>query len=112
MAEPGNVVRGPWRNSSADPALQRATIQEGDKPVRVLLGYLTRECADTLGRQPTARELADWANHQRDERGEFCLFGRAISPEEARVILAHPSREVTVRRARFRQRHPGILGSV
>ena len=37
---------------------------------RVLLGYLTRECADALGHEPAPQELADWANHQRDDRGE------------------------------------------
>ena len=112
MADTGNVIRGPWRKSSVDPARQRPSFQEGEAPVRVLLGYLTRECADALGHEPAPQELADWANHQRDDRGEFCLFGRKISADEARVILAHPKREVTVRRARFRERHPGILGSV
>ena len=45
-------------------------------------------------RRPT--ELAEWANDQRDERGHYCIFGRAITPTEARVILRHPSRLVTV----------------
>ena len=112
MAETGTVIRGPWRKSSIDPARKRPELAEGDAPVRVLLGFLTRECAIALGHQPTARELADWANHQRDERGVYCLFGRKISPDDATVILKHPKREVTVRRARFRGRHPGILGSV
>ena len=107
MAETGNVIRGPWRKSTADPARLRPALHEGDAPVRVLLGYLTRECVDALGHEPTPRELADWANHQRDERGEFCLFGRKINPDEARVILAHPGREVTVRRARFSPASPG-----
>jgi hypothetical protein len=112
MAEIGTVLRGPWRKSSVDPALQRPTLTEGDAPVRLLLGFLTRECARVLGHDPDARELADWANHQSDDRGVYCLFGREISPADAAVILKHPKREVTVRRARFRQRHPGILGSV
>lgn len=112
MAENGTVLRGPWRKSSVDPALQRPTLAEGDAPVRVLLGFLTKECALALGHSPDAGELADWANHQRDQRGLYCLFGRKISRADATVILKHPKREVTVRRARFRQRHPGILGSV
>ena len=47
------------------------------------------------GRQP--EELADWANNQRDERGHYHIFGRPISSEEARIILRHPERLVTVR---------------
>ena len=112
MAERETVVRGPWRKSSVDPALRRPTLQEGDAPVRVLLGFLTRECALSLGHPPSAEELVEWANHQSDTRGEFCLFGRKISQQDAQVILQHPKREVTVRRARFRGHHPGILGSV
>ena len=112
MSETGTVVRGPWRKSSVDPERQRPTLAEGEGSVRVLLGFLTRECAAALGHQPTASELADWANHQSDDRGVYCLFGRKITAADARVILKHPAREVTVRRARFRGRHPGILGSV
>jgi hypothetical protein len=41
--------------------------------------------------------LASWANEQRDERGRYCIFGRAITAADARVILRHPSRLVTVR---------------
>lgn len=80
--------------------------------MRLLLGFLTRECARAIGHEPSPAELADWANHQSDERGRFCLFGKEISRADAAVILAHPTREVTVRRVRFRGRHPGILGSV
>lgn len=64
------------------------------------LGFLVRECAVRLGRFPSPRELAEWANHQVDDRGEYRLFGREITPAEAEVILRHPGREVTVRRPR------------
>ena len=74
---------------------------------RVVLGLVVRECAVTLGRDPSPREFADWANHQRDGRGDFCLFGRAISEGEAKVILKHPAREVRVRPARAVPR-PGL----
>jgi len=67
------------------------------EPLRIMLGFVVRQCAVALGHTPTADELAEWANDQRDERGCYCIFGRAISSEEARVILKHPSRLVTVR---------------
>jgi len=67
------------------------------EPLRIMLGFVVRQCAVALGHSPSADELAQWANDQRDERGCYCIFGRAISTEEARVILKHPSRLVTVR---------------
>ena len=69
------------------------------------LGFVVRECAVSLGHDPTPGELAAWANHQwDDERGEFCLFGRAITLSEAALILAHPGRAVSVRPERARPR--------
>jgi hypothetical protein len=67
------------------------------EPLRIMLGFVVRQCAVALGHAPSADELAAWANDQRDERGRYCIFGRAISPDEAGVILRHPSRLVTVR---------------
>ena len=52
------------------------------------------------GIAPTADELAEWANKQRDARGRYRIFGRAIDADEARVILRHPGRLVTVRPSR------------
>jgi len=66
-------------------------------PLRIMLGFVVRRCAVALGHPPTPQELADWANNQRDTRGGYRIFGRAISTEEARVILRHPGRLVTVR---------------
>jgi hypothetical protein len=70
---------------------------ETSEPLRIMLGFVVRQCARALGRAPAPEELADWANHQRDERGDYRIFGRPISPEEARIILRHPERMVTVR---------------
>ena len=66
-------------------------------PLRIMLGFIVRRCAVALGHPPTPQELAEWANNQREGRRRYCLFGRAISVEEARVILRHPGRPVTVR---------------
>ncbi|MBY0276636.1 hypothetical protein K2Z84_14950 [Candidatus Binatia bacterium] len=70
---------------------------------KMMLGFVVRECTVALGHAPSPAELADWANHQQDDRGEFCLFGRAITAAEARVILAHPGRPVSVRPERMRR---------
>ena len=57
------------------------------------LGFVVRQCAVELGRMPTAAELAEWANHRVDERGEYRLFGRKISAAEAEIIR-HYSRNL------------------
>lgn len=67
------------------------------EPLRIMLGFVVRQCAVALGRTPTPTELAEWANNQRDARGRYRIFGRAITTEEARVMLRHPGRLVTVR---------------
>jgi hypothetical protein len=64
---------------------------------QMMLGFVVRQCAVALGHAPTAAELADWANNQPGARGRYHIFGRAISIDEARVILRHPGRLVTVR---------------
>jgi hypothetical protein len=69
------------------------------EPLRIMLGFVVRQCAVALGHAPGPVELAEWANGQRDERGRYRIFGRAITADEARVILRHPGRLVTV--------HPG-----
>ena len=103
VLERGQVVRGPWPGSGANEEssdVEPVSGRPGETPRRMVLGFVVRECAVALGHQPSPRELAEWANHQYDERGEFCLFGRAVSEAEAAVILAHPGREVTVRTSR------------
>jgi hypothetical protein len=67
------------------------------EPPRIMLGFVVRQCARRLGHAPEPEELAEWANNQRDERGVYRIFGRPISIEEARVILRHPERMVTIR---------------
>jgi hypothetical protein len=81
---------GPWEKFLAMNAVR-------DEPLRVMLGFVVRQCAVALGRKPTPVELSEWANNQRDEHGRYRVFGRAITPEEATVILRHPGRLVTVR---------------
>ena len=72
-------------------------MAETCEPLRIMLGFVVRQCARRLGHPPQPEELAEWANNQRDERGCYRIFGRPISPEEARIILRHPERLVTVR---------------
>ena len=72
-------------------------VIEMSAPLRIMLGFVVRRCAVALGHPPTPEELAEWANNQRDARGRYRIFGRAISTAEARVILRHPGRLVTVR---------------
>lgn len=110
MAERAEIVQGPWGHAGK-------TAEQTEKPSRpaprpgapekIVLGMVVRECAVELGHDPSPRELADWANHQRDSRGEYCLFGREVTPAEAAVILKHPDREVTVRPARAAPK-PGL----
>lgn len=57
-----------------------------------MLGFVVRRCAAALGHPPDAEELADWANNHGCR-----IFGRPITADEARVILRHPGRLVTVR---------------
>lgn len=69
---------------------------QADTP-KIMLGFVVRQCTVALGHAPSASELAQWANTQCDERGDYCIFGRAITDAEAAVILRHPGRPVTVR---------------
>ena len=64
---------------------------------RIMLGFVVRRCAVALGHTPAPAELVEWANNQRDARGRYRIFGRAITVEDAKVILRHPGRLVTVR---------------
>ena len=102
MAERAQVLQGPWKTP---PPSGDAAARESDR--KVVLGLVVRECAVELGHDPSPYELADWANHQSDGRGDYCLFGRQISDGEAAVILKHPAREVTVRPDRAAPR-PGL----
>lgn len=112
MSDKAEVIRGPWPalRADGDPRVPNAAVEDGAKdapdPIaagKMMLGFVVRECTVALGHPPSPAELAEWANHQQDDRGEFCLFGRAITPAEARVILAHPGRPVSVRPERMRR---------
>lgn len=72
-------------------------MADSAEPLRIMLGFVVRQCARRLGHPPRPEELAEWANNQHDERGLYRIFGRPISTEEARLILRHPERLVTVR---------------
>jgi hypothetical protein len=77
--------------------VQPSSMGQAVEPLRMMLGFVVRQCAKSLGHIPTPEELAEWANNQRDAKGRYHIFGRAISIDEARLILRHPSRMVTVR---------------
>jgi len=72
-------------------------MAERAEPLKMMLGFVVRQCAVALGHAPTPLELVEWANNQRDARGRYRIFGRAITTDDARVILKHPGRVVTVR---------------
>lgn len=110
MSEGAQIIRGPWcavppgagaLPGAAEPSPERGRDDRAGEPGpgQMHLGFVVRACAVELGREPSPEDLARWANHRHDARGEFCLFGRAISVAEARVILAHPGRAVTARAA-------------
>jgi hypothetical protein len=115
VSEKAEVIRGPWPalRPGGDPRVPNAPVdaaevsaREAADPIaagKMMLGFVVRECTVALGHAPSPAELAEWANHQEDDRGEFCLFGRAITVAEARVILAHPGRPVSVRPEHMRR---------
>jgi hypothetical protein len=61
----------------------------------MMLGFVVRRCTVAIGHAPSPEEFAGWANNYRDGDRTVCLFGRAISVDEARLILRHPGRAVT-----------------
>jgi len=65
----------------------------------MMLGFVVRRCAVAVGHEPSPEEFATWANMQQEGDRTFCLFGRAISVAEARLILRHRGRPVTARNA-------------
>lgn len=66
---------------------------------KMMLGFVVRRCAVAVGHEPSPEEFAAWANNYPEGDRLVCLFGRAISITEARVILRHPGRPVTARGA-------------
>ena len=91
------ATRVPTLTTAREAWDKTAPMAESCVPLRIMLGFVVRQCARRLGHAPRPEELADWANNQHDERGRYRIFGRAISAEEAGIILRHPERLVTVR---------------
>jgi hypothetical protein len=61
---------------------------------KMMLGFVVRRCIVELGHAPSAAEFAAWAND-----GSTRLFGRAISVDEAALILRHQGRLVSAKSA-------------
>jgi 3-isopropylmalate/(R)-2-methylmalate dehydratase small subunit len=76
----------------------------------MMLGFVVRRCAVILGHPPSAAEFAAWANDQRDALGRYRIFGREISIVDARVIIRHPGRLVTVHGACSGRSEPPLPG--
>src|SRR5262249_52335307 len=90
VSETGKILRGPWRAvampvSPDEASAAAAPSDPGSGEVsgagrpnltgnKIMLGFIVRDCAVALGHNPSPEELAGWANHQSDERGQFCLF--------------------------------------
>jgi hypothetical protein len=66
---------------------------------KMMLGFVVRRCTVDVGHHPSPEEFAAWANNYKDRDRTYCLFGRPLTVDEARVILRHRSRLVTARSA-------------
>ena len=71
--------------------------RESDNSSKLMLGFIVRRCAREIGHPPTPEEFAAWANSREENGRRYSLFGRAISPSTAKIILRHPGRLVTAR---------------
>ena len=71
--------------------------RESDNGTKLMLGVIVRRCAREIGHPPTPEEFAAWANSREENGRRYSLFGRAISPSTAKIILRHPGRLVTAR---------------
>ena len=65
----------------------------------MMLGFVVRRCTVEMGHHPSPEEFAAWANNYKGSNRTYCLFGRPLTVDEARVILRHRSRLVTARSA-------------
>jgi len=77
----------------------------------MMLGFVVRRCAATIGHDPSAEEFTAWANTYHDGERTIYLFGRAITIAEARVIMRHRGRPVTVRSVAAHEQIEDILES-
>lgn len=87
-------------------------MSTSSEPLRIMLGFVVRQCAVALGRPPRPEEFAVWANNQHAADGTpYRIFGREITAEDARIIMRHPGRLVTVRAGeRWRFATPASVG--
>lgn len=74
---------------------------------RMMLGFVVRQCAIELGHAPDANEFVEWANNRNGFKGSYRVFGRAISLDEAEVILRCPERMVAIHPDWESRRLPG-----
>ncbi len=85
--------------------MKRSAMATGPSALpKMMLGFVVRRCTVAVGHAPSPEEFAAWANSQQDGERTFCLFGRAITVHEARLILRHPGRPVTARTAAAHER--------
>lgn len=66
---------------------------------KMMLGFVVRRCAVAVGHEPSPEEFAHWANNYTDNGRTYHLFGRPITPHDARMILRHRGRLVTAKSA-------------
>jgi hypothetical protein len=71
-------------------------MAKSDLPI-ISLGFVVRRCTLALGHPPSPRELRQWANTGGENGG--AVFGRAITDQDAEVILRHLGRPVHARSA-------------
>lgn len=76
------------------------------KTKKMMLGFIVRRCAAEIGHMPAPHEFASWANNRNENGRPYCLFGRPISADAARVMLSQPGRLVTVRQQSFARAAP------
>jgi hypothetical protein len=76
------------------PAIELAMSTPASRLPKMMIGFVVRRCIVELGHTPSAAEFAAWANG-----GDARLFGRAISVDEAALILRHRARLVTAKSA-------------
>jgi hypothetical protein len=87
--------------------MREKTVMSSRKPLpKMMLGFVIRRCAVAVGHDPNPEEFAAWANSYRDGERSVYLFGRAISVQEAQVMLRHQSRPVAARSAAPYERIP------
>jgi hypothetical protein len=78
---------------------------------KMMLGFVVRRCAATIGHDPSAEEFTAWANTYHDGERTIYLFGRPITIAEARLIMRHRGRPVSARSAAAQEQIGDTLDS-